>query len=96
MAKEALVTRRFQTTVVDVLCLDIETAEPLNQTVTITKVFKDDARLMKALHEIVDTDTVKAVSIVGKEVKEKLYGISEADFIANAKELDPETRKALN
>ena len=95
MAREAMVTRSFMTTEVTVMCLNIETAEPSNETITIPKLFKDEKKLLKAVREIIDTDTLKAVSVVNVEQKTKLYGMSIADFTANAVELDPETRKYI-
>ena len=93
MARKPMVTRTIITTKVIVLCLDINSAEPFNETVTLPRTYKDDKKLLKSVEEVINTDTVKAVHIVDKKEIETLYGMTEQDFINNAKILDPATRK---
>lgn len=93
MARKPMVTRTIITTKVNVLCLDVNSAEPFNETVTLPRTYKDDKKLLKSVEEVINTDTVKAVHIVDKKEIETLYGMTEQDFINNAKVLDPETRK---
>ena len=93
MARKPMVTRTIITTKVIVLCLDVNSAEPFNETVTLPRTYKDDKKLLKSVEEVINTDTVKAVHIVGKKEIETLYGMTEQDFINNAKILDPATRK---
>ena len=96
MARKPMVTRTITTTKCNVLCLDIETAEPFNQVVTLPRTYKDEKKLLKMVEEAVNNDKVKAVHIVGKEEVETLYGMTEQQFITNAVILDPETRKELS
>lgn len=93
MARKPMVTRTITTTKANVLCMDIQTAEPFNKVVTLPRTYKDDKSLMKKVQEVVETDTVKAVHIVDKEEVETLYGMTEQEFIQNAVILDPETRR---
>lgn len=93
MARKPMVTRTIITTKVIVLCLDVNSAEPFNETVTLPRTYKDDKKLLKSVEEVINTDTVKAVHIVDKKEIETLYGMTEQDFINNAKILDPATRK---
>lgn len=93
MARKPMVTRTIITTKVIVLCLDVNSAEPFNETVTLPRTYKDDKKLLKSVEEVINTDTVKAVHIVDKKEIETLYGMTEQDFINNAKVLDPATRK---
>ena len=93
MARKPMVTRTIITTKVTVLCLDINTAEPFNETVTLPRTYKDDKKLLKSVEEVINTEEVKAVHIVDKKEIETLYGMTEQDFINNAKILDPTTRK---
>lgn len=93
MARKPMVTRTIITTKVIVLCLNVNSAEPFNETVTLPRTYKDDKKLLKSVEEVINTDTVKAVHIVDKKEIETLYGMSEQDFINNAKILDPATRK---
>lgn len=93
MARKPMVTRTIITTKVTVLCLDINAAEPFNETVTLPRTYKDNKKLLKSVEEVINTEEVKAVHIVDKKEIETLYGMTEQDFINNAKILDPATRK---
>ena len=84
MAKKPMITRTIQTTEATVLCMDIQQGEPFNKDVTLPRTYKDNTAMLKAAAAIIDTDEVKAVHIVRSEVKETLYGMTGADFIANA------------
>lgn len=84
MARKRMVTRTIKTTEVDVLCLNIESAEPFNQTIILTGTYKDNKTLMKAVSKRIDNDEVKAVHVVRTEEKETLYGMDENDFIEQA------------
>ena len=95
MARKPMVTRTIVTTKVNVLCLDVQSAEPFNKVVTLPRTYKDDKKLLKKVEEIVNTNDVKAVHVVDKEEVETLYGMTEQDFITNATILDPATRKEL-
>lgn len=95
MARKPMVTRTIVTTKVNVLCLDINSAEPFNKVVVLPRTYKDEKKLLKKVEEVVNTDEVKAVHVVGKEEVETLYGMTEQDFITNATILDPTTRKEL-
>ena len=93
MARKPMVTRTIVTTKVNVLCLEINKAEPFNKVVTLPRTYNDEKKLLKKVEEIVNTDEVKAVHIVDKEEVETLYGMTEQAFITNATILDPATRK---
>lgn len=93
MARKPMVTRTIIITKVNVLCLDLQSAEPFNKVVTLPRTYKDDKKLLKKVEEVVNTDAVKPVHIVDKEEIETLYGMSEQNFIDHATILDPATRK---
>ena len=93
MARKPMVTRTITTTKVNVLCLDISTAEPYNKVITLPRTYKEERTLLKKVQEVIETDNLKAVHIVDKEEIETLYGMTEQDFIEKAIVLDPETRK---
>ena len=95
MARKPMVTRTIVTTKVNVLCLDIQSAEPFNKVVILPRTYKDDKKLLKKVEEVVNTESIKAVHIVDKVEVETLYGMEEQDFINNAEILDPETRKVI-
>ena len=89
MARIPMVTRTITTTVAEVLCLDVQTAEPFNQTVTLPRTYKDEKSLMKQVTKLIDDDSIKAVHIVAKKEVETLYGMTEQEFITLAKPMPP-------
>lgn len=93
MRKVPLITRTIQTTRANVLCLDINQAEPFNKEVILPRTYKNDEAVLKKAREIIDTEDVKAVSIVSTTVEETLYGMPENVFIENATVLPPRTVK---
>lgn len=93
MARKPMVTRTVQTTLATVLCLNTETAEPFNQTVTLSGTFKDNKAVMKAVKALIENDTVSVAKAVDVEIEEKLYGMPEQDFINAAKVLPPRGTK---
>lgn len=93
MARIPMVTRTITTTKAIVMCLDIESGEPCNKTVVVPRTYKDDETLLKKVKEVIETETLKSVYIVGKEDIETLYGMTEQEFIEHAKVL-PQRRVA--
>ena len=110
MARRAIVSRTVVGTQVTVLGLDTVSAEPQNKTYTLSgsyftekkdaegKVIErviDEKKALKAVQKAYDTDTFKNIKVVDAQPVNKLYGMWEEDFITNAFELDPETRKPI-
>ena len=95
MAREPQVTRTIVTTTAKVKCADLTTNQVVEKEFTLPRTYKDNEKLLKVVKSMVETDSDKVVTIVDKSVATKLYGMSEADFLKNSIELDPETRKAL-
>lgn len=89
MARIPQVTRTFQTTKAKVLCLDIVEGKSFYKEVSLPRVYKDDAHILKQVKKIVDNDTTKAVHIAETKVEETLYGMSEQMFIEMAQVLPP-------
>lgn len=94
MARKPMVTRTISTTKVSVMCLNITTGEPSTEVFTLPRVFTEEKKIIKAVQENL-ADDMKAVHVTASEVVETLYGMTEQEFINNAKVLDPETRKML-
>lgn len=92
MARKPQITRTFKTHCITVLALDIVTAEPQSVTVTLPRVFNDEKKTMAAVKAAIETDTLKAVSIVDSEVVEQLYTMDEDFFLAHA---TPVAREAV-
>lgn len=89
MARIPMVTRTIIATKANVMCLDVQSGEPSNHVVTVPRTYKDDETLMKKVKPIIETETLKAVHIVGKEEIETLYGMTEQEFISCAKVMPP-------
>ena len=81
MARIPMVTRTIITTRVNVLCLDIEHAEPCNRVITIPRTYKDEDAILKKVKPLLETDTLKVVHVVDTEKEETLYGMAEQEFI---------------
>lgn len=89
MARIPMITRTLTATVVTVLCCDVESGDTITQTVTVPRTYKTDEALMKVLRPLVETEQIKPVHILTKEITETLYGMTEADFMEHAKVLPP-------
>lgn len=92
--RKPMVTRTIQTTTVTLMCLDTESAEVENRTVTLPRTYKDEKAILKVAKPLVETDNFKAVTVVDTEVNEVLYGMSEQEFIEHANILPPRTANA--
>lgn len=93
MARVKKVTRTICSTKVIVMCVDTETAKVNNYEVTIAGTYTDEKKLMKAVTKVVETETIKPVSVVSTEVIETLYGMDEQKFIEIAEVLPTRTKK---
>lgn len=83
-----MVTRTIITTKATALCLNLETAEPYNETINLSGTFKSKKDVLKAFSKAYDEEDVKkAVSIVDYAEEETLYGMTEQSFLQYAKVL---------
>lgn len=89
MARIPMVTRTIQTTRANVMCLDVERGEPFNKEVILPRTYKDEKAMLKQVEKVVNTPTVKAVHIVGHNVEETRYGMTEQQFIEVAEVMPP-------
>lgn len=89
MARVPMITRTIQTTVCDVLCLNVETAEPFNKQISLPRTYKDENSMLKQAKSVLDTDTEKVVHIVNSHVVETRYGMTEQEFIEHAQVMPP-------
>lgn len=90
-----MVTRTVTGTEAEVKVVVISKDEITNIKVTVGGVYTDNDKLLKAIKKETETDDLKVLSIVASMKIDKCYGMLESEFIKLAKELDPETRKAL-
>lgn len=92
MARERMVTRTVTGTKVNVLCLNVETAEPFNKEFILSGTFKDNSHALNAVTKLMaDAYPEKPVDVVSMEVVETLYGMTEQKFIENAQILPART-----
>lgn len=96
MARERSVTRTINVTTVKAITMDIESKAVSTQDFTISGDTPSQDMALKQAKKLYETSTLKIVAIESLETIEKLYGMSEVEFLKYAKELDPTTRKALN
>ena len=93
MARVPQVTRTIPTTIVHLLCVNTEDRSTFEQDITLPRTYKDEQKMMKAVEKVLDGEPIKAVSILGSDVKETLYGMTEAEFIQHAEVLPPRDKK---
>lgn len=60
------------------------------------KAIVDEKKILRDIQSTYDTSDYKNIQIVGIKGIRKLYGMWEQDFINNAMELDPVTRRPVN
>ena len=94
--RKPMVTRSIKGTKVTVMCVDTTGAHTFEKEYIVKNKYSTDEKLMNYIRKTYDTDTVKNITLTGKEEVVKLYGVPEDEFVAMAKELDPETRKVVN
>lgn len=95
MGREPMVTRTILSTTATALCINVETAEPCNETVVLSGIYKDKKALEKAVKKAIETDVLKVAAVVESTTNEQLYGMTEREFIALAKVLPPRGTKKV-
>lgn len=93
MARQPQVTRTIQTTVANVLCIDLVNEQPFTQIVKLPRTYKDERSMMKKIKPIVENDNVKAIHVQNFTVESTLYGMTEEEFISVAHILPARTSK---
>ena len=76
-----MITRTFRTQSVHVMTMDTTTNATEVKSITLPHVYTDNEKLLKEAKKRIDTDIIKAVYIVGSEVKEELRGVDEEKFL---------------
>lgn len=88
MARKPMITRTVITTKATVLCVNTVAEETVTQVVEVPRTYTDDKKLLNAVKGALD-DTIIPVKVILTETVETLYGMTEQDFIMNAKKLPP-------
>lgn len=92
--RKPMVTRSFETMLINVMVVDITTQIVSTKEVTLSRVITDSKKLENNIRDLF-TGNEKFVAIVSTKTETKLYGMSESDFLKYSVELDPTTRKTL-
>ena len=95
MARKRMVTRTVTGTEAEIQIVTISASEITTIKHTVGGEFTDNDKLLKAIKKETETDDLKVLSVISTTKIDKCYGMLESEFIKLAKELDPETRKAL-
>ena len=86
--KEKMITRTLWTSTVTYMTVDINSATVASLTSTIVGKHNSDTA-MPVLKSMVETETIKVVSVINVTVEEGLYGLTESEFLAHAVKLPP-------
>ena len=89
MARERMVTRTITETTVKAMGVNVETAQVDIVAYTLSGDYPDNATILKTLKKNYENDNYKIVNIEEVKTEEKLYGMTEQQFIELAKELPP-------
>lgn len=93
MARERMITRTVTEVTAKVMCVNVETAQVEVVTHVLSGNYEDNNQILKTLKKLHETDNYKLIKVEEVETKEKLYGMTEQQFIELAKELPPRTAK---
>ena len=96
MARMRVVSRTILGTKVTTLCVDMGTKSLVTRDLTLTGVFEDSEKLLKALRKAYEDDALKIVQVMTTEPYNQLLAMREEDFIRLAKPMDPETHKFMD
>ena len=89
MARERMVTRTITETTVKAMGVNVETAQVDIVEYKLSGEYPDNATILKVLKKNFEDDTYKIVNIEEVKTEEKLYGMTEQQFIELANELPP-------
>lgn len=81
MSRVKNITRTLKITRVTALMLNVETAEPFNETFNLEGTFKNDEAILKALKKEYEDEVCKIVHIVDTEVITKKLSMPVQSFI---------------
>lgn len=83
------VTRTITTTLATVLCLDLESGNPVTMTVRLPRTYKAEAKVLKAARKKLESDKLKVAHVSTYKAQTKLYVMTEERFVEEADELPP-------
>ena len=84
MAQERMITRTIQKKVYSTLVFDCVENTTKTTDFILTERVTDNESALKMLRKRYEGDTLKVCAIVGTKIEEKLYAMSEVDFLKYA------------
>ena len=84
MANERMITRTIQKKVYTCLVFMCDTGKTENTDFILTEKVTDNDVALRLLRKRYEGDTLKIAAIIGTKIEEKLYAISEVDFLKYA------------
>lgn len=82
--RKPVVSRTMKTTVCKVLCANVSTESLTHETLTLTRHYADDSRLLGILKATYETQEKKILCVEGVEYESRIYAMDEDDFLAHA------------
>ena len=89
---ERMVTRTIQKKVYTCLVFDCVTMETRNSDFILTEKVTDNDAALKLLRKRYEGDSIKVCAIVNTHIEEKLYAMSEVDFLKYAHIVEKENK----
>ena len=87
--RERMITRTITETTVEVMTIDVTTAQVATLVYKLSGVFASEDEALKLCKKRYETDTLKLVHIDSMVQEEILYGMPEDEFMKLAKVLPP-------
>ncbi len=87
--RERMITRTITETTVEVMTIDVTTAQVATLVYKLSGVFTSEDEVLKLCKKRYETSTLKLVHIEKMEQEEILYGMPEDEFMKLAKVLPP-------
>lgn len=89
MARKPVVTRTFKAVDCNVLCLNIETKETEEVSLTMYGHFPSEDKLRKAVKKKLETPSIRVVEISSSDTYGQLLEMDEEKFIESAEKIPP-------
>lgn len=81
MARIPMVTRTVKATKVNVLCINIDTAEPFNKTLIISGTYKDEKAMLKAATSVIENEMFEWALTENENVEDMLDEIGRVKVV---------------
>ena len=81
MARIPMVTRTVKATKVNVLCINIDTAEPFNKTLIISGTYKDEKAMLKAATSVIENEMFERALTENENVEDTLDEIGRVKVV---------------